>query len=97
VAQFERHLTGDRGVTNANRAAYRELAAAGRMEAGYSLVGGDESIYSLTKLGFERMVELIPRAREAGRSDVGMAAAILRAGCSERFWEGEPEPMKTWS
>jgi hypothetical protein len=66
MERFERHLTGDRDVTDANRAAYRELAAAGLMEAGYSFVGGDESIYSPTKLGFERKVELIPCAREAG-------------------------------
>ena len=31
--QFQRHLAGDRDVTDANRAAHRELAAAGLMVA----------------------------------------------------------------
>src|SRR5689334_14423074 len=35
VARFRRHVAGDRDVTDANRAAYRELAAAGLMEAGH--------------------------------------------------------------
>ncbi len=66
VARFELHLAGDRDVTDANRAAYRELAAAGLMEAGHSFAGGDESIYRLTKEGFERKAELLAFAQEAG-------------------------------
>jgi hypothetical protein len=66
VAQFQRHLAGDRDVTDTNRAAYRELAAAGLMVAGHSFVGGDESIYRLTKEGFERKAELLACAKEAG-------------------------------
>src|SRR5438105_3995582 len=31
LARFQRHLAGDRDVTDANRATYRELAAAGLM------------------------------------------------------------------
>jgi hypothetical protein len=61
-------LTGDRDVTDANRAAYRELAAAGLMEAMHSFAGGDESVYRLTKKGFERKAEILARAgaRDAG-------------------------------
>jgi hypothetical protein len=68
LVQLGRHLSGDREVTDANRAAYRELAAAGLMAAGHTFVGGDESIYSLTKEGFERKAELLELAgvREAG-------------------------------
>ena len=65
-AQLERHLAGDREVTDANRAAYRELAAAGLMAAGHSFAGGDESVYRLTKEGFERKAEVRASAREAG-------------------------------
>ncbi len=53
VTRFRRHLAGDRDVTDANRSAYRELAAAGLMEAMHSFAGGDESVYRLTKEGFE--------------------------------------------
>jgi hypothetical protein len=66
LSQFERYLAGDREVTATNRAAYRELAAAGLMEAGHSFAGGDESIYRLTKERFERKAELVAKVREAG-------------------------------
>ena len=49
-----------------NRAAYRELAAAGLMMAGHSFAGGDESVFRLTKEGFERKAELLACAKEAG-------------------------------
>ena len=65
LAQLERHLAGTE-VTDANRAAYRELAAAGLMAAGHSFAGGDESVYRLTKEGFERKAEVRASAREAG-------------------------------
>jgi hypothetical protein len=48
LAQFRRHVAGDRDVTDANRAAYRELAAAGLMEAMHRFAGRDESVYRLT-------------------------------------------------
>ncbi len=64
--RFRRHLAGDRDVTDANRAAYRELAAAGLMAAGHSFAGGDESIYRLTRRGFERKAEILAGAKEAG-------------------------------
>ena len=53
-------------MTDANRVEYRELAAAGLMQGGHSFVGGDESVYVLTKEGFERKAELLARAKEAG-------------------------------
>jgi hypothetical protein len=60
----ERH--GDITVDDTNRATYRELARAGLMRAGHTFTGGDESMYRLTKAGFERKAELLARAREAG-------------------------------
>jgi hypothetical protein len=68
LARFRSHLAGDSEVTDANRAAYRELAAAGLMAAGHTFVGGDESIYQLTKEGFERKAEIRGQAgmKEAG-------------------------------
>jgi hypothetical protein len=68
VARFRRPLAGDREVTDASRAAYRELAAAGLMEAMHSFAGGDESVYRLTKEGSERKAEILAWAgsREAG-------------------------------
>ena len=64
IAQFRRHLAGDRDVTNENRAAYRELAAAGLMVAMHTFAGGDESAYRLSAMGFERKAELLA-GREA--------------------------------
>ncbi len=49
-----------------NREAYRELARAGLMVAGNSFAGGDESVYHVTKEGFERRAELLACAKEAG-------------------------------
>jgi hypothetical protein len=66
LAQFRRHVAGNRDVTDTNRPAYRELAAAGLMEAGHSFAGGDESIYRLTKEGFERKAEFLACAKEVG-------------------------------
>lgn len=63
IDRFRRHLAGDRDVTDENRAAYRELAAAGLMAAGHTFRDGDESMYSLTKEGFERKGELLACAR----------------------------------
>jgi hypothetical protein len=63
MAQFHRYLAGDRDVTDDNRAAYRELAAAGLMAAGHTFRDGDESIYQLTKEGFERKAEILACAQ----------------------------------
>jgi hypothetical protein len=68
VAQLRCYLDGDREVTDANRAAYRELAAAGLMAAGHTFRAGDESKYDLTREGFERKAELMALVglKEAG-------------------------------
>jgi hypothetical protein len=58
LAVLRRHLAGDREVNDANRAAYRELAAAGFMAAGHSFVGGDESVYGFTEEGWARRFDL---------------------------------------
>jgi hypothetical protein len=50
----------------ANREAYVELERAGLMACGHSFAGGRDSIYRLTKEGFDRKAELLTRAKEAG-------------------------------
>ena len=59
------YLAGDRDVTDENRAQYRELAAAGLMIGGSSFAGGDESVYHVTKEGFERKAEILAYAKVA--------------------------------
>ena len=58
----ERH--GDVDI-NANREAYRELERAGLMVVGNTFAGGQDSVYHVTKEGFERKAELLACA-EAG-------------------------------
>jgi hypothetical protein len=55
---LRKYLAGDCEVNDTNRAAYRELAAAGVMIAGHSFVGGDESVYRFTEEGWMRRFEL---------------------------------------
>jgi hypothetical protein len=60
ISLFRLHLEHRRTVDlDANREAYRELARAGLMVAGSSFAGGDESVYRVTKLGFERKAEIL--------------------------------------
>ena len=59
----ERH--GDVDV-DANREVYRELERAGLVIVGNTFAGGQDSIYHVTKEGFERKAELLTRAKEAG-------------------------------
>ena len=67
LALFRLHLEHRRTIdVNTNREAYRELARAGLMVAGNSFSGGDESVYHVTKQGFERRAELLAGAKEAG-------------------------------
>jgi hypothetical protein len=44
---------GDIAVDGSTREAYRELAGAGLMIPGHSFTGGRESLYRLTREGFE--------------------------------------------
>jgi hypothetical protein len=67
LALFRLHVEQRRTIDiDTNRETYRELARAGLMVAGHSFAGGDESIYRLTKEGFERKAELLASAKEAG-------------------------------
>jgi hypothetical protein len=67
LALFRVHVERRRTIdVDANRETYRELARAGLMVAGHSFAGGDESIYRLTKEGFERKAALLASAKEAG-------------------------------
>jgi hypothetical protein len=64
---FREHLEQRRTIDiDTNRETYRELARAGLMVAGNSFAGGDESVYHVTKKGFERRAALLDGAKEAG-------------------------------
>jgi hypothetical protein len=58
----ERH--GDVDV-DANRKAYRELERAGLMVVGNTFAGGQDSIYHVTREGFERKAELMAATAHA--------------------------------
>jgi hypothetical protein len=57
---------GDIVVDDSNRETYREPARAGVMTVGNSFARGEDSVYHVTKLGFERKAELLARASAAG-------------------------------
>jgi hypothetical protein len=61
LALFRLHVErrGDVDVDDSNRAAYRELERAGLMVCGHSFRDGPDSIYKVTKLGFDRKAELL--------------------------------------
>jgi hypothetical protein len=61
LALFRLHIErrGDIMVNDSNRETYRELARAGLMVAGNSFAGGEESVYHVTREGFERKAELL--------------------------------------
>ncbi len=67
VAVFRLHVdTHGQVDVEPNRAAYQELERAGLVAVGHSFRDGRNSIYRLTKEGFERKAELLDCAREAG-------------------------------
>ncbi len=67
LALFRLHIHERRTVDlEKNREAYRELARAGLMVAGSGYASGEESVYSVTKEGFDRKAELLALVREAG-------------------------------
>ncbi len=49
-----RYVAGDRGVTDANREAYRELARAGIMVSVGTFAKGDDCVFQLTYRGWQR-------------------------------------------
>ena len=61
LALFRQHIErhGDIEVDDSNREIYRELARAGLMVVGNSFARGEESVYHVTKKGFERRAELL--------------------------------------
>ncbi len=61
LALFRQHIErhGDIEVDDYNRETYRELARAGLMVVGNSFARGEESVYHVTKAGFERKAELL--------------------------------------
>lgn len=67
VALFRLHVERQRQipVDDSTRESYRELERAGLMRAGSTFRDGEESIYRLTELGFERKAELLACAKEA--------------------------------
>jgi hypothetical protein len=66
LALFKRHIDLGRTIDlEANRAVYEELARAGLMVVGNSFAGGQNSVYSVTKKGFERKAELFACAKES--------------------------------
>ena len=67
LALFRQHIERRRDIeVDTNRETYRELARAGLMVAGNSFAGGDESVYHVTKEGFERKAELLAPRRKRG-------------------------------
>ena len=68
LALFRLHVErgGHLEVDDTTREPYRVLARAGLMQAGHTYTKGDESIYRLTKEGFERKLELLEQAKQAG-------------------------------
>jgi hypothetical protein len=67
VALFRLHIEQRRTIdVDVNREAYRELARAGLMVAGNSFAGGEESVYHVTKEGFDRKAELLAGVKAAG-------------------------------
>jgi hypothetical protein len=66
LALFKLHIELGRTVDlEVNRPLYEELARAGLMVVGNSFAGGRNSIYSVTKTGFERKAALLARAKES--------------------------------
>ena len=67
LALFRLHIErrGQIEVDDTNREIYRELASAGLVAVGHSFSAGRDSIYRLTKEGFERKAELLASAKES--------------------------------
>ncbi len=61
LALFRLHVErrGDVDVDDSNRDTYRELERAGLMACGHSFRDGPNSIFKVTKLGFDRKAELL--------------------------------------
>ena len=66
VSLFRLHVErkGGIAVDDSTREPYRELAKAGLMMAGSTFRDGEESVYVLTREGFERKVEVLACVKE---------------------------------
>jgi hypothetical protein len=58
-------LQGQIPVDDSTREAYQELTRAGLMRAGSTFRDGEESIYVLTREGFDRKAELLGCAEKS--------------------------------
>jgi hypothetical protein len=66
LALFRLHIQKRRTIdVDRNRDSYRELERAGLMVVGNGYAGGQDSVYHMTRFGFERKAELLSCAREA--------------------------------
>ncbi|WP_435020400.1 hypothetical protein TA3x_001808 [Tundrisphaera sp. TA3] len=67
IGLFRLHVErqGNLPVDDSTRGPYRELARAGLMLAGSTFRDGEESVYVLTREGFERKAEILDGARES--------------------------------
>jgi hypothetical protein len=67
VALFRLHIErhGDIAVDDSTRPAYEELRRAGLVAIGHTFAKGRDSVYKLTKQGFERKSELCGWAKES--------------------------------
>jgi hypothetical protein len=67
IALFRLHVErhGDIAVDDTTRPAYEELRRAGLVAIGHTFAKGRNSVYKLTKEGFERKAELCGRAKES--------------------------------
>ncbi len=71
LALFRQHVELGRTIDlEANRAVYEELARAGLMVVGNSYAKGQNSIYTVTKKGFEERAALLACAEGSGLSTV---------------------------
>jgi hypothetical protein len=61
VSLFRLHIErkGNIAVVDTTRELYRELARAGLMMAGSTFRDGEESVYCLTKAGYDLKIELL--------------------------------------
>jgi hypothetical protein len=67
LSLLRRRLAGDDQVSEANQAAYRELAAAGIMIPISTWAGGPESVFRFTEEGWRRREEWLEAGASAHR------------------------------
>ena len=80
IALFRLHIErhGDVAVDDSTRPAYEELRRAGLMDVGHSFAKGRNSIYKVTREGFERKAELCASAERAHKTAQEGGRAIIQ-------------------